>query len=68
MLRDDPDWLEYCMRCEETGEKPSLIGFNRWQTSTTNAVTYFHDINPDTKLKKEIAENKSNLNVVCERT
>ena len=65
MLRDDPDWLEYRMRCEELDEKPSLMGFNRWHTSTTNAVTYFHDINPDTKLKKEIAENKEMLNVVC---
>lgn len=66
MLKDEPDWLEYRMRCEETGEKPSLIGFNRWLTSTTNAVTFFHDVDPTGELKKRISENKDFLNVVCQ--
>ena len=43
MLKDDPDWLEYCMRCEETSKKPSLMGYTRWQTSTTNATTHLHE-------------------------
>ena len=65
MLRDEPDWLEYRMRCKEINEKPSLIGFNRWLTSTTNAVTFFHDIDPEGQLKKQIIEEKEFLNVVC---
>jgi len=64
MLKDEPDWLEYRMRCEELGEKPSLMGFNRWLTSTVNAETVNH-YDPDEELKKKIAENKYNLNVVC---
>lgn len=66
MLKDSPDWKEYCMRCEELGKKPSLRGFNRWQTSSSNIVTHFHDIDPDGTLKKQIEENKEFLNVVCE--
>ena len=64
MLKDEPDWLEYRMWCEETGKKPSLIGFNRWLTSTTNAETVRH-YDPEEELKKRIAENKDLLNVVC---
>lgn len=64
MLKDDPNWIEYCIRCKENNEKPSLRGFNRWLTSTTNAVTYFHD-DANERLKKQIAENQELLNVVC---
>ena len=64
MLREDPDWKEYCIRCEELDEKPSLIGFNRWFTSTVNAETVHH-YDPEEELKKRIAENKELLNVVC---
>lgn len=65
MLKNDPNWLEYRMRCKELNEKSSLRGFNRWLTSTTNAVTFFHNIDPDGELKKKIAEEREFLNVVC---
>ena len=63
-LKDDPDYQEYCMKCEKEGKEPVFEEFNRWLTSTTNAVSAHH-YDPEEELKKRIAENKDLLNVVC---